>query len=401
MCPRSTRVGDLFKYVTAVVFVVVFVLGMAGNSMLLRIIHKKTRPRSGASILIASLALGDLVHVVIDIPVSAYRLVVGGWPFGLALCKMVPFIQKMSLGISVFSLCALSVDRYRAVVSRQRIKSTGVSVVEISLIWLVSIILALPELVGFSVINVHYKDQHLRICLLHPVQTTPFMQFYKAVKDWWLFSVYFCMPLAWAVIFYALRTKKMRKNKENLNKHSKQRQAAANTAVCLVVVFAVCWLPLHLSRILKSTIYDQKDPDRCQLLSVLLVLDYVGINLASLKACINPVALYVVNNRFKRAFKACLCSLRLCVSRDEPKRSLQDQFCPLKDGKQLLGQEDVKSAQQPLSKNIFQKYVFKRTVTVRHAFPAHTVVFPAVPRRIGFDTKDDISVRLNNNCTFR
>lgn len=35
---------------------------------------------------------------------------------------------------------------------------------------------------------------------------------------------------------------------------------------CLVLVFAVCWLPLHLSRILKLTIYDEKDPNRCELL---------------------------------------------------------------------------------------------------------------------------------------
>lgn len=35
---------------------------------------------------------------------------------------------------------------------------------------------------------------------------------------------------------------------------------------CLVLVFALCWLPLHLSRILKLTIYDEKDPNRCELL---------------------------------------------------------------------------------------------------------------------------------------
>lgn len=35
---------------------------------------------------------------------------------------------------------------------------------------------------------------------------------------------------------------------------------------CLVVIFALCWLPLHLSRILKKTIYDQTDPNRCELL---------------------------------------------------------------------------------------------------------------------------------------
>lgn len=34
------------------------------------------------------------------------------WPFGLALCKLVPFIQKSTVGITVLSLCALSVDRY-------------------------------------------------------------------------------------------------------------------------------------------------------------------------------------------------------------------------------------------------------------------------------------------------
>lgn len=45
-----------------------------------------------------------------------------------------------------------------------------------------------------------------------------------------------------------------------------QRRDVAKTVFCLVLVFALCWLPLHLSRILKLTIYDQKDPNRCELL---------------------------------------------------------------------------------------------------------------------------------------
>lgn len=31
--------------------------------------------------------------------------------FGLFLCKLVPFLQKASVGITVLNLCALSVDR--------------------------------------------------------------------------------------------------------------------------------------------------------------------------------------------------------------------------------------------------------------------------------------------------
>lgn len=47
---------------------------------------------------------------------------------------------------------------------------------------------------------------------------------------------------------------------------SSQRREVAKTVFCLVVIFALCWLPLHLSRILKKTIYDQTDPNRCELL---------------------------------------------------------------------------------------------------------------------------------------
>lgn len=45
-----------------------------------------------------------------------------------------------------------------------------------------------------------------------------------------------------------------------------QRREVARTVFCLVFVFAVCWFPLYLSRILKLTLYDERDPRRCQLL---------------------------------------------------------------------------------------------------------------------------------------
>ena len=43
--------------------------------------------------------------------VSSMQLLAQDWPFGLEMCKLVPFIQKASVGITVLSLCALSIDR--------------------------------------------------------------------------------------------------------------------------------------------------------------------------------------------------------------------------------------------------------------------------------------------------
>ncbi|XP_029503511.2 endothelin receptor type B-like [Oncorhynchus nerka] len=311
MCLVSTGIRDTFKYISTVVSTLVFIVGIVGNSVLLRIIYENKCMRSGSNILIANLALGDLLHIVIDIPVNAYRLMAEDWPFGLALCKLIPFIQKTSVGITVLTLCALSIDRYRAVASWNRMKGIGVStwtVVEITVIWVISTFLAVPEVVGFDMITMEYKGQHLTICLLHPIQTNQFMQFYKSAKDWWLFGFYFCVPLACTAVFYTLMARKMlRKNENTLGNYTIQRREVAKTVFCLVLVFALCWLPLYLSRILKLTIYDEKDSKRCQLLSVFLVLDYIGINMASLNSCINPIALYMVSKRFKTCFKKRLC----------------------------------------------------------------------------------------------
>ncbi|KAJ8253496.1 hypothetical protein GJAV_G00213780 [Gymnothorax javanicus] len=314
MCVGPTEIRDTFKYINTVVSCIVFVVGIIGNSTLLRIIYKNKCMRNGPNFLIASLALGDLLHIVIDIPINVYKLLAKDWLFGVGMCKLVPFVQKTSVGITVLSLCALSIDRYRAVASWNRIKGIGVSkctAVELTLIWVLSIILAVPEAVGFNMITMDYKGERLRICLLHPMQKFQFMQFYKSAKDWWLFSFYFCMPLLCTAVFYSLMSceilRRNKKAQKTLNDHVKQRREVAKTVFCLVLVFALCWLPLHLSRILKLTIYDERDPNRCELLSFFLVLDYIGINMASVNSCINPIALYMVSKRFKNCFRSCLC----------------------------------------------------------------------------------------------
>ncbi|KAI5624723.1 endothelin B receptor precursor, partial [Silurus asotus] len=314
MCARPSEIKHTFKYINTVISCMIFVVGIIGNSTLLRIIYKNKCMRNGPNVLIGSLALGDLLYILIAIPINVFKLLAEDWPFGVYICKLMPFIQKASVGITVLSLCALSIDRYHAVTSWSRVKGMGIPLwkaVEVTLIWVLSVILAVPEALAFDIMETVYRGQKLRVCLLHPVQTTPFLQFYQDVKDWWLFGFYFCLPLACTGVFYTLMSCEMLKRKKGmriaLNDHMKQRREVAKTIFCLVVIFALCWLPLHLSRILKKTIYNPTDPNRCELLSFLLVMDYIGINMASLNSCINPVALYFVSQKFKNCFKSCLC----------------------------------------------------------------------------------------------
>ncbi|EDL92330.1 endothelin receptor type A [Rattus norvegicus] len=116
-CPQQTKITTAFKYINTVISCTIFIVGMVGNATLLRIIYQNKCMRNGPNALIASLALGDLIYVVIDLPINVFKLLAGRWPFdhndfGVFLCKLFPFLQKSSVGITVLNLCALSVDRY-------------------------------------------------------------------------------------------------------------------------------------------------------------------------------------------------------------------------------------------------------------------------------------------------
>ncbi|XP_078262201.1 endothelin receptor type Aa isoform X2 [Rhinoraja longicauda] len=309
-CHKAIGSGRTFKYINAAISCVILVVGVIGNATLLRIIYKNKCMRNGPNLLIGSLALGDLLYITIDIPIHIYKLLAPKWSFGIVVCKLVPFLQKASVGITVLNLCALSVDRYRAVVSWSRVQGIGVpllTALEIIGIWVLSIFLAIPEAIAFDLHPLTYRDVTMNVCLVLP--TTYLKKFYISVKDWWMFVFYFCMPLACTAFFYTLMTCEML-NKRNkslriaLSEHLKRRREVAKTVLFLVVIFALCWFPLHLGRILKMTIYHEDDPNRCEFLNFLLVLNFIGINLATLNSCINPIALYFVSKKFKNCFQS-------------------------------------------------------------------------------------------------
>ncbi|GAB5570463.1 endothelin-1 receptor [Prionailurus iriomotensis] len=329
-CPQQTKITSAFKYINTVISCTIFIVGMVGNATLLRIIYQNKCMRNGPNALIASLALGDLIYVVIDLPINVFKLLAGRWPFdhndfGVFLCKLFPFLQKSSVGITVLNLCALSVDRYRAVASWSRVQGIGIpliTAIEIVSIWILSFILAIPEAIGFVMVPFEYRGEQHKTCMLNATSKFMEKEFYQDVKDWWLFGFYFCMPLVCTAIFYTLMTCEMLNRRNGslriaLSEHLKQRREVAKTVFCLVVIFALCWFPLHLSRILKKTVYDEMDKNRCELLSFLLLMDYIGINLATMNSCINPIALYFVSKKFKNCFQILPLLLLLPVQKSD------------------------------------------------------------------------------------
>lgn len=73
-CPQRTKITSAFKYINTVISCTIFIVGMVGNATLLRIIYQNKCMRNGPNALIASLALGDLIYVIIDIPINVFKV---------------------------------------------------------------------------------------------------------------------------------------------------------------------------------------------------------------------------------------------------------------------------------------------------------------------------------------
>lgn len=64
--------------------------------------------------------MADLLVILICVPFVGTIYTFESWLWGSSLCRLTEWAKDVSIGVSVFTLCALSADRYCAVVNPLR-----------------------------------------------------------------------------------------------------------------------------------------------------------------------------------------------------------------------------------------------------------------------------------------
>nr|XP_021150518.1 mu-type opioid receptor isoform X4 [Columba livia] len=93
---------------------VVCVVGLFGNFLVMYVIIRYTKMKTATNIYIFNLALADALATS-TLPFQSVNYLMGTWPFGTILCKIVISIDYYNMFTSIFTLCTMSVDRYVAV----------------------------------------------------------------------------------------------------------------------------------------------------------------------------------------------------------------------------------------------------------------------------------------------
>lgn len=142
------------KVIVTVIYLVLFAVGSLGNSITLyTLLTKKTLQNLQSTVHyhLASLAVSDLLILVLSMPIELYNFIWfhHPWVFGDAVCRGYYFLRDSCSYATALNIASLSVERYMAIchpfkaksiMSRSRTKKL------ISAMWLTSFALATPML---------------------------------------------------------------------------------------------------------------------------------------------------------------------------------------------------------------------------------------------------------------
>ncbi|XP_070535070.1 tachykinin-like peptides receptor 86C [Ptychodera flava] len=156
------------------------------------------RKKRSFNVFLLNLAVSDWTLSTVCLPFMFESTLSGEWIFGEAMCTAIPFILKVSQIVSIFSLVAIGLDRYRAVMyPLQPTITPRKKLVAIIAIWCAAILLTSPKLKYLTMIQFSYGGKTFRFCAEKWPKRSPMVTYV-----WVLFTLTYMIPLVVLLVCY-------------------------------------------------------------------------------------------------------------------------------------------------------------------------------------------------------
>ncbi|XP_077999610.1 neuromedin-K receptor-like [Glandiceps talaboti] len=275
-------------------------LSVFGNTLVIFVILRNKKMWTITNSFLVNLSMADIVLGCFAIPFQYPPALLGRWPFGDFMCGFVPFTKQLSVFVSIGTLTVISIDRYFAVCHPLRRHTTptmaGCIVV---IIWVNAICTAMPLLINSQTFII--PDREVTGCIIGPTD-------FNHPLGWEIYHCYvfvtsYAVPLVVITIAYTLIAHKVwfqktpgESNEARDEAIIKNKRKVIKMVMVIIILFAVCWLPLQLYDILKITefsIISYKHID---------IIWYCSNWLAMSNSACNPFVYGLLNDNFKREY---------------------------------------------------------------------------------------------------
>jgi hypothetical protein len=296
------------RYLDPTIFAIIFIFGSVANVTLFVIMARHEEMRTAASACIFSMAVGDLLSMTMNIPIFYALLTSEKWTVGVTLCKMMWCLSDFAVGLSIFAVAMLSVQRYHGIVNtnvyvysgRLAIRSRVISRVIVVCIWVLSF--------GFAVRTAITSDVEHDVC--SSVARSYGVQFAKNIALMNLL-VFCIIPLLVIAVFYGLTARYLIASARDMpgemspikQKIKYARRKGAKTVLALTVAFFVSYMPWYLWQVVFWAYYSNDYKTATYTYTFLYYLFFGNL-------LFNPIALYCVSGTWRRHFNRYLFCIR-------------------------------------------------------------------------------------------
>ncbi|XP_033479172.1 galanin receptor type 1b [Epinephelus lanceolatus] len=241
--------------IVPVVFGLIFVVGVVGNSLVMVVVGKVKysrgggggrgggRPGSPTNIFILNLSVADLSFLLFCVPFQATIYSLPQWVFGAFLCTFGHYFSTVSMLVSIFTLVAMSVDRYIAVVrskSASCVRSRRNALAGVCVIWTLSLVCSVP-VAQHQVLTSHPSAPNSTFCWeewsgasRHTYRVT-------------ILLIGYLLPLLLISCCYTKVLFHLHKKMKNMSKKSERsKRKTAQTVLLVITAFTICWMPHHI-----------------------------------------------------------------------------------------------------------------------------------------------------------
>lgn len=133
----------------AAVMIFMITIGFLGNAIVCLIVYQKPAMRSAINLLLATLALSDIMLSLLCMPFTAVTVAAADWSFGSGFCRASIMLYWLFVLEGVSILLIISVDRFLIIVQRQDKLTPHRAKVLIAGSWALSLCVSLPSVVGW------------------------------------------------------------------------------------------------------------------------------------------------------------------------------------------------------------------------------------------------------------
>ncbi|ODM94327.1 Neuropeptide Y receptor, partial [Orchesella cincta] len=298
--PYSGDSGDLYEVPLSIIIVLSLLYGsisataLIGNMLVLWVVTVSRRMRTVTNMFIANLALADIIIGLFAIPFQFQAALLQRWNLPDFMCAFCPFVQILSVNVSVFTLSAIAVDRYRAVLFPLSARASKRKATwAILSIWSVGILLALPTEVDYKVTHIMDKGKLKPFCANLGLSST-----FRTYYTLGIVIIQYFFPLIIITGAYAHMATKLWGTTAPGNKEEsrdavvlRNKKKVIKMLALVVLLFALCWLPLQMYQYIN-------------------IIWFCFHWLAMSNSCYNPFIYAIYNDKFQREFRARLWCFR-------------------------------------------------------------------------------------------